>query len=123
MLLWLIIAFYLILAACEIVSPLKCLHYFEKLISPNRIRSLGIFFLLIALLYYTSEPKRLQWLVVILLWIYLLSGIWILIHPQSFVSLCKKSYTTISLSEKRLVLKFDCAVRTALALLLIYAII
>ena len=123
MTLWLIIAFYLILAACEIVSPLKCLHYFEKLISPNRIRLLGIFFLFIAFLYYTSEPKRLQWLITILLWMYFLSGIWFLIHPQSFVSLCNKGYSVLNPSEKQVILKFDCAVRTALALLLIYVTI
>ena len=123
MTLWLIIAFYLILAACEIVHPTKCLYYFEKLITPNRIRLLSILFLFIAFLYYASEPKRLQWLVVILLWIYLFSGIWFLIHPQSFVSLCNKGYFVLNPSEKQIILKFDCAVRTLLALLLIYAII
>lgn len=122
--LWLLVAFYLIIAACEVSHPERCLHLFERLTSDvRRIRLLSILMLLIALLYYTAEPKRLQWLISILFWVYLLSGIWFLVHPRSFASLCNKSYTTLTPSEKRFVLYADCAIRTILALLLIYVIL
>lgn len=123
MALWLLVAFYLIIAGCEILSPDKCLYLFEKLINNTaRIRCLSIFVFLIAFLYYTAEPKRLQWFISILFWIYLLSGIWFSIHPQSFILLCDKSYSVLNHSEKRIVIRADCAMRTILALLLIYAI-
>lgn len=122
--LWILVAFYLIIAGCEISRPERCLYFFERLTSDaKRIRLLSLLAFLIALLCYTAEPKRLQWLISILFWIYLVSGIWFLTHPQSFVSLCNKSYTTLAPSEKRTILYVDCAIRTLLALLLIYSIL
>jgi len=118
-----LIAFYLIIAASEIAFPDRCLSLFEKLISnTKRIHLLSILAFLIAFLYYTADPKRLQWLISILFWVYLFSGIWFLLHPQSFVSLCDKGYAPLIPSEKRTVLYADCAMRTILGLLLIYAI-
>ena len=120
----LLIAFYFIIAGCEIVFPERCLSIFERLIGKaDRIRFLSALMFFIAFLYYTARPTRLQWLILILFWIYLLSGIWFLVHPQSFVSLCNKSYANLAPSEKRIIIRWDCILRTALALLLIYAII
>lgn len=120
--LWLLVAFYLIIAACEISFPKRCLYLFEKLTGDaKRIRLLSPLVFLIAFFYYTAEPERLQWLILILFWIYLLSGIWFLTHPQFFISLCNKSYAPLAPSEKRAVLYIDCGIRTVLALLLIYA--
>ena len=118
-----LITFYFTIAACEIIFPEQCLSLFEKLIGKaDRIRFLSALMFFIALLYYIARPTRLQWLIIILFWIYLLSGIWFLVHPQSFISLCDKSYVNLPSSEKRIVLRWDCALRTILALLLIYAI-
>jgi hypothetical protein len=121
--LWFLIAFYLIIAGCEISFPQKCLYLFEKVINDaKRIRLLSILVFLIAFLYHAAEPTRLQWLIVILFWVYFLSGISLAMDPQSFVLLCTKNYTCLGPSEKRAMLYFDCTLRTLLGLLLTYSI-
>ena len=121
---WILVIFYLAIAACEISFPEKCLYLFERLIGKaGRIRLSSAPVFLIAFLYHAAEPKRLHWLISVLFWVYLFSGIWFLAHPQSFVSLCNKSYATLAPPEKRRLLYADCAIRTAFALLLIYAVL
>jgi len=121
--LWILVVFYLTIAACEIVFPQKCLGLFEKLIGEaRRIRILSAVMFFIALLYHVARPERLQWLILVLFWVYLLSGVWFFARPQSFASLCNKSYAVLQPNEKRAMLYTDCAIRTILALLLIYSI-
>jgi len=121
--LYLLIAFYLIIAGCEIGFPKECLYLFEKLIgSAKRIRLLSILVFFVAFLYYTAAPSRLQLLITVLSWVYLLSGVWFATHPQSFISLCRKGYANLTLFEKRKILYMDCGMRTIIALLLAYAI-
>ena len=121
--LWILVVFYMAIAACEIAFPQKCLNIFEKLIGGARhIQFLSALALFIAFLYHIARPERLQWLISLLFWIYLFSGLWFLTRPRSFASLCNRSYAGLGPSEKRALIYTDCALRTILALLLIYAI-
>jgi len=118
-----LIVFYLTIAALEILLPDRCLNIFERIIgNTKKIRLLGVAGFAIAFLYHIAMPSRLLWLIKILSWIYLASGIWFVTHPKSFVSLCHRGFLDMPPAEKRTVLYSDCAMRTFLGLLLIYSL-
>ncbi len=119
----LLAVFYLCVAGSEVAAPAKCLAVFEAVIQKiSRIRVMSAALFFITFLYYIATPRRLEWVFVILFWLYLLSALWLAIHPYSFRGLCRRSLSLMSDTDKRSALYLDCAMRTLLALMIIYAI-
>jgi hypothetical protein len=83
---------------------------------------MGILSFGLALLYAISEPTKLRLLIILLFWIYLLSGILFLFGAQFLARVFSRSFTNIALPEKKTILYVDCAFRTVIGILLIYAI-
>lgn len=123
MILLILAIFYLAVAACEIAFTDKSLFIFEKIVSNKKlIRLIGILSVAVASLYAISKPHRIGVFINALFWIYLISGISFLIGAQLFVGLFRENFTHISLYEKKLILYADCAFRTIIGVILIYAI-
>ena len=122
MVLLILAVFYLSIAGCEVALADRCLDIFQRIVSHiEYLRLIGILSFVLALLYAISEPTRLHFLITLLFWVYLLSGILFLFGARYFVRLFRESLAKTPGSEKRVILYIDCAFRTIIGILLIYA--
>lgn len=110
---------FLVIAGAEAGSPEFAENFFKRIIKSKYLRLLGawMFFIVFLLSAGFLGDYRFRWLPLSLILLYSVSGLWILIKPESFREAFKGSYLSLPHAERRRMTYVDCAIRSIIAIL------
>jgi len=113
---------YLIAAGIELAFTDGCIAFFERVMSDRkRVRAAALPLLAVGLLFYISDPTRIEWFTLFMAFIYTGGGLLFALKPDAISSVFEKGYVRASYEDKRRVIYTDCFMRTLIGLLLFYA--